>query len=373
MSKLNWVTSFDENNNYIINLENKFKTSCKLSLNEIVTNSLETKAIDIFNFSVENESINNKMREILLITDLKSLNDLELLEKEALIIIYINRYLLKNKLTETDKAFFIDLFKWIKNVSEYFTVKLNLNQISHSKRFKDEYLINRCSYKFCNYKDNCEFNYDKKEKKCNSDHYVHNMVYADTESLINYLLNNNLEKVDHHNEMMKCINTLMFVINHMYNELKNKIFYSKNKSINELHQNNNSSSEKIKPTTNRFDVLQDTYVNKKPNLFKNRNEGGDRRDGDRRDGDRRDGGGNRGFNRDGGRGGEGSRDGGRGGYRGGEGGRDGGRGGYRGGGGGYRGGGGFRGGGVNNEEGFRRGSGGGGEGFRRGGENKNDE
>ena len=137
MSKLNWVTSFDENNNYIINLENKFKTSCKLSLNEIVTNNLETKAIDIFNFSVENESINNKMREILLITDLKSLNDLELLEKEALIIIYINRYLLKNKLTETDKAFFIDLFKWIKNSSEYFTVKLNLNQISHSKRFKE--------------------------------------------------------------------------------------------------------------------------------------------------------------------------------------------------------------------------------------------
>ena len=97
MSKLNWVTSFDENNNYIINLENKFKTSCKLSLNEIVTNSLENKAIDIFNFSVENESINNKMKEILLITDLKALTDIELLEREALIIIYINRYLLKNK------------------------------------------------------------------------------------------------------------------------------------------------------------------------------------------------------------------------------------------------------------------------------------
>jgi len=310
MSKLNWVTSFDENNNNIINLENKFKTSCKLSLNEIVTNNLENKAIDIFNFSVENESINNKMKEILLITDLKTLNDLELLEKEALIIIYINRYLLKNKLTETDKGFFIDLFKWIKNTSEYFTIKLKLTQISHSKRFKDEYLINRCSYKFCNYKDNCEFNYDKKEKKCNADHYVHNMVYADTESLINYLLNNNLEKVDHHNEMMKCINTLMFVINHMYNELKNKIFYNTNKNINELHQNNNISSDKIKPVSNRFDSLQDSYSNKKPNLFKNNRDDDNRGGEGNREGNRGD---NRGYNR-GGRGGRGGFGGNRGGF-----------------------------------------------------------
>ena len=353
MSKLNWVTSFDENNNYIINLENKFKTSCKLSLNEIVTNNLENKAIDIFNFSVENESINNKMREIILITDLKSLNDIELLEKEALIIIYINRYLLKNKLTETDKGFFIDLFKWIKNTSEYFTIKLNLNQISHSKRFKDEFLINRCSYKFCNYKDNCEFNYDKKEKKCNSDHYVHNMVFADTESLINYLLNNNLENVDHHNEMMKCINTLMFVINHMYNELKNKIFYNTNKTIAELHQNNNSSSEKIKPNVNRFDVLQDTYTNKKPNLFKNKNDRGEGGTGEGRGGYNREGGtgeGRGGYNRGGGGGGRGgggynrnenrdeNREGGRGGGGGG-GGRGNSRGGGFGGGGGGRGGG----------------------------------
>ena len=50
-------------------------------------------------------------------------------------------------------------------------------------------------YKFCNYKDNCEFNYDKKGKKCNSDHYVHNMVEADCTSLIDYLLNNDLENV----------------------------------------------------------------------------------------------------------------------------------------------------------------------------------
>ena len=272
MSEINWVTSFDENNNYLVTLENKYKSSCKLSLNEILNTPVENKTSDIFNFSVENEAINNKMKEILLINNFKNTNDLDLLEKEALIIIYINRYLLKNKLKETEKQFFIDLFNWIKNVSEHFTNKLGLSQIIHSKRFKEEYLINRCSYKFCNYKDNCEFNYDKKGKKCNSDHYVHNMVFADCESLINYLINNNLETVDHHNEMMKCINTLMFVINHMYNELKNKLFYSKNISVNELHTNNNIT-EKSK-VNNRFESLNDNINTNNTNnkkIFKTEN------------------------------------------------------------------------------------------------------
>ena len=263
MSEINWVTSFDENNMYLVALENKYKSSCKLSLNEILNTTVENKTSDIFNFSVENEAINNKMKEILLISEFKSINDLDLLEKEALIIIYINRFLLKNKLKETDKQFFVDLFNWIKNTSKYFTDKLGLLEITHSKRFKEEYLINRCSYKFCNYKDNCEFNYDKKGKKCNSDHYVHNMVYADCDSLINYLINNDLEKVDHHNEMMKCINTLMFVINHMYNELKNKLFYSKNKDVNELHANNNMT-EKAK-VINRFEALNENNNNNRNN------------------------------------------------------------------------------------------------------------
>jgi hypothetical protein len=257
MSKINWVTSFDENNNYITELESKYKNSCKLSINEVIDATIENKSADIFNFSVENEAINLKMNEIVLITDFKKYDDLELLEKEALIIIYINRFLLKNKLKEAEKQFFINLFVWIKNLSEYFTLKLNLIPIVHSKRFKDEYLINRCSYKFCNYKDNCEYNYTKNTKKCNLDHYVHNMVYADCDSLINYLINNDLEKVDHYNEMMKCINTLMFVINHMYNELKNKVFYINSKKSGEFHNNNNSNEKKA---GNRFDSLNDTYT-----------------------------------------------------------------------------------------------------------------
>ena len=65
MSKINWVTSFDENNNYIVELESKYKNSCKLSINEIVEVNMQNKSGDIFNFSVENEAINVKMNEII--------------------------------------------------------------------------------------------------------------------------------------------------------------------------------------------------------------------------------------------------------------------------------------------------------------------
>jgi hypothetical protein len=59
MSKVNWVTSFDENNNYIISLENKYKTSCKLSLNEILNTTVENKTSDIL---VDKKSnYNNKL------------------------------------------------------------------------------------------------------------------------------------------------------------------------------------------------------------------------------------------------------------------------------------------------------------------------
>jgi hypothetical protein len=97
------------------------------------------------------------------------------------------------------------------------------------------------------------------------------MVYADSDSLINFLINNNVENVDHPNEMMKCINTMMFVINHMYNELKNKLFYSKNKNVNELHINNNYTEKNR--TSTRFESLNDQRNdqrnNKQNNLFKN--------------------------------------------------------------------------------------------------------
>jgi len=122
------------------------------------------------------------------------------------------------------------------------------------------------------------------------------MVSADCDSLIDYLVTNDLEKTNHQNEMMKCINTLMFVINHMYNELKNKLYYNNTKTEEDLHQNNNCSDKTVN-TTSRFEGLKEP--GKRNDKFFNN----DRRDD--RQNDRRDfhGGGGGGGGRGGGRGG----------------------------------------------------------------------
>ena len=59
------------------------------------------------------------------------------------------------------------------------------------------------------------------------DHYVHRMVSTDLTILIEYIdkKNNDPSFVIHNKEILKTINILSFVINHMENELKAKCMY----------------------------------------------------------------------------------------------------------------------------------------------------
>ena len=98
--------------------------------------------------------------------------------------------------------------------------------------------IGRCSYKFCTYKDNCVYNYNSKSKiLCYQDHYVHNMVSCDLKILIDYTEFKYSESkiVSHNKEILKTINTLAYVINHMENELKTKCLYNSNDNIEQWH------------------------------------------------------------------------------------------------------------------------------------------
>ena len=63
--------------------------------------------------------------------------------------------------------------------------------------------IQRCSYKFCNFKENCNYNYSKKKNNyCYQDHYVHNMVSHDLMILINYIQDDDFENINK-NESLK--------------------------------------------------------------------------------------------------------------------------------------------------------------------------
>jgi hypothetical protein len=162
----------------------------------------------------------------------KSKPSLIIIQKELEIIKLLTKYMLQNN--NLDYTFFLSCLNILYNLSEILRNKINQHEIIHDKHNNNLDNIIRCSYKFCSYKDNCNYNYNNKISiVCYQDHYVHNMVSADLLVLINYIKykypldkNNNSETIIIHNkEILKTINTLSFVIGHMESELKNKCMY----------------------------------------------------------------------------------------------------------------------------------------------------
>ncbi len=110
--------------------------------------------------------------------------------------------------------------------------------------------ITRNSYKFCEHGHMCKYNYEK-NKKCHSHHFVYNLVYLDIHQILEHLLSiKDIDKVkvqeqdtDQNqdqdqdqdldqdqdnkkeepelqiNEIQISINTITYVLNHMYDEL----------------------------------------------------------------------------------------------------------------------------------------------------------
>ena len=133
----------------------------------------------------------------------------------------------------------VKLIEHIHSISKYFEKKMNLPKIHYKSEKKS---IKRSSYKFCNFKDECKYNYTKGTKGCYAHHYVHNMVSADIASLLVFIRKNGKKN---NNEIIKCCNTLSYVIKHMYNELYNVIYYSTGCiDCNNFHKNNYSVKRK---------------------------------------------------------------------------------------------------------------------------------
>ena len=136
------------------------------------------------------------------------------------------------------------MFKYLLTLSEILRNRikqpsLNIKGFNYSQN-KNVNNISRCSYKFCNYKEECTYNYNftKKTNSCYQDHYVHNMVSHDVESLIYYIDNSNNNynnSITHNKEILKTINTLSFVIGHMEGELRAKCLYNDPKDWEKYH------------------------------------------------------------------------------------------------------------------------------------------
>lgn len=154
-----------------------------------------------------------------IVDNYKKLNSLQLLEKQNNVIIKLNTYCLK--LDEVDEMFIIKTLNYLYNISIILKQRLGQKDI----KFLEKNNIQRCSYKFCKFKENCNYNYNFNKKKmvCYQDHYVHNMVICDLKQIINYLKKNtNNKKMS---DLSKSINTISYVINRMYKELKARCIY----------------------------------------------------------------------------------------------------------------------------------------------------
>lgn len=159
--------------------------------------------------------------------DFSSDTSLQILTKQNTII----SYLLKSFRTSKSEDVPFDKFKlsltWILETSKFITSKTN----TFIQFFKTD-KIYRSSYKFCNKKDECEALYcnviktnTNRNPRCNGDHYVHNKIVSDLSCLI-AVLETKTDTIS--NDLRVCLDTVNFVINHMYQELNTfAIYHSK--------------------------------------------------------------------------------------------------------------------------------------------------
>ena len=188
--------------------------------------------------SIEDE-FKNKIQKIkedykkFKIEEFSNLQAIQILEKQKNIILILSKYTLQNSIVE--KEFLKCALNFIKNMSLILMKKIKQPLIYHQD-YNIKLLIPRCSYKFCNFKESCNYNYNKNKQICYQDHYVHNMIYADIEVLIEYIDEHFKDNMLVHNkEIQKSINTLSYVISHMEKELKSKCLYEDQKSWDSFH------------------------------------------------------------------------------------------------------------------------------------------
>ncbi len=207
--------------------------------------------INNINFSLDNEKILNEIDEILKINNFKKITSLELLKKQDLLSSYLSKSIQN---TDINLNFLKNILGWLIITSKELNSRIGLKLYLHSDSLIKSDKVIRSSYKFCNFKHNCSYNYDSKKKGCYADHYVHNMVYADVSALLKCIdLFHSDKDVIQNKEIVKCINTISFVIKHMYEELHNLCMYCLDPSEHEKYHvvKNNKNDKKFSNTKKR--------------------------------------------------------------------------------------------------------------------------
>jgi len=198
----------DIENNELKNSESIEEISCIESIEDELKSSNIIK--DKMLLTTEIEEINIENQEIFNNIKFNEKTDLELFTYQLNILNNI-----KKNLKDIQKEILIEYIDWLRISSKYLSDKIGLQIFYHKYNLSDNNLP-RSSYKFCN------FNYEcKKDDSCYAQHYATNLVYADTDALYHFIKFKDIIDENFIDEIKKTINTLHYVINHMYEELKN--------------------------------------------------------------------------------------------------------------------------------------------------------
>jgi len=231
--QLTWYEKYLNTN---INYDNKIINELINKLNNNNQNTVQNKVIQIeTEYQIKLKEIEELCTNLEKIEQLKEANSLKIIQKELDVIKLLTKYSLQNN--QLDYTFFMNSLNLLFKLSETLRIRLGQKEINIEKKSYSDDNISRCSYKFCNFKDACNYNYNKSKNMCYQDHYVHNMVSADLKILIEYIEQKygNSKVVLHNKEILKTINTLSFVINHMESELKSKCLYLHENEIENYH------------------------------------------------------------------------------------------------------------------------------------------
>lgn len=176
--------------------------------------------------------------------DYNKITTQEILEYQSIVTNNMKKYIkvCKERKDIFDTDLHLPKLEWLANTSKYLTDMNKLSYVDHKSKIMDDNNIPRSSYKFCEYNYECEFNYPNKKirnvvnnrRGCYAQHFVHNFINADINSVINYIkLVNDKKLVLNYDELIKCMNTINFVINHMKDELENiNCYHSKAENTN---------------------------------------------------------------------------------------------------------------------------------------------
>lgn len=207
--------------------ESSLKISWIDSVEKELSSSIDTKTF-------LSKSGNRKMDiDELINYNYDDLSDISILEYQTIILNGLKKEMKMIQIEDLKINDILMKIDWILETSKSLSEKVGLPIFEHKMINKNAIL--RSSYKFCNFNFECQYNYDvKKHSGCFAQHYVHNLVYADLDSLKKYILNGMPDNINIE-EIRKSINTIAFVATHMYEELKNaqkfNFFNTKNSHV----------------------------------------------------------------------------------------------------------------------------------------------